>query len=204
MLKSLEILNNKKEILNNEWSNYLYNTKEKNYNVLNVKSLKEINNLSVFNYVKKTLEILNNIDEKEKLNKEVLYYVEETLKWQDVAKTGNKNIRKNWKKKGYNLYCHNIGSSEIYGENNKDEVVRILIKTHGLIGQYIKGEVKLNENIELYNLIKNNKINKELLKEVLIILNKCIILSVSEELYFKIKDEVNTVINRIIKSVPTV
>lgn len=198
MLKSLEILNNKKEILNNEWSNYLYNTKEKNYNVLNVKSLKEINNLSVFNYVKKTLEILNNIDEKEKLNKEVLYYVEETLKWQDVAKTGNKNIRKNWKKKGYNLYCHNIGSSEIYDENNKDEVVRILIKTHGLIGQYIKGEVKLNENIELYNLIKNNKINKELLKEVLIILNKCIILSVNEELYFKIKDEVNTVINRII------
>ena len=135
MIKSLEILKDRKRVQENEWSNYLYNTSEKNFNVLNVKSLKEIDNHSVFNYVKKSLEILNNINEQEKLDKKVLYYVEETLKWQDVAKTGNKRVRNFWNKKGYNLFCHNIGSSEIYSENNNDEIVKILIKTHGLIGQ---------------------------------------------------------------------
>ena len=84
MIKSLEILKDRKKIQENEWSSYLYNTNEKNYNVLNVKSLKEINNHSVFNYVKRTLEILDSINEEEKLDKKVLYYVEETLKWQEV------------------------------------------------------------------------------------------------------------------------
>ena len=199
MIKSLEILNNKKEIPNHEWSNYLYNTKERNYNVLNVSSLKEINTHSVLNYVRKTLEILDSINEKEKLNKKVLYYVEETLKWQDVAKTGSKSERKNWQKKGYNLYCHNIGSSSIYSENNTDEVVKVLIKTHGLIGQYIKGEVKLDKNIELYNLVKNNIIEKDLLKEVLIILNKCIVSAVNVELYKKIENKINETINNVIE-----
>ncbi len=64
MIKSLEILNNKKMIHENEWSNYLYNTKEKRYNILNVQSLKEINKHSVFDYVKRTLEVLDNINNK--------------------------------------------------------------------------------------------------------------------------------------------
>ncbi len=198
MIKSLEILNNKKMIHENEWSNYLYNTKEKRYNILNVQSLKEINKHSVFDYVKRTLEVLDNIKDKEKIDKEVLYYVEETLKWQDVAKAGSKVSRKSWKKKGYNLFCHNIGSSQIYSENNKDEIVRILIKTHGLVGQYIKGEVKLDKNIELYNLIKNKKIKKDVLNKVLVILNQCIISGLSEDLYSRVKDNINATINKII------
>ena len=70
----------------------------------------------------------------------------------DVAKTGNTKERRAWKKKGYDLYAHNYGSSDIYQEENKDydEIVRILIRTHGLIGQYIRGEVKFIHNKELY------------------------------------------------------
>ncbi len=198
MIKSLEILSSIKSIKENEWSNYLYNTKEKKYNVLNVKSLKEINTHSVLNYVKKTLEVLNEINETEKLSSKVLYYVEETLKWQDVAKTGSKNIRKKWKSKGYNLYCHNIGSSEIYSENNDDGIVRILIKTHGLIGQYIKGEVKLDKNIELYNLIKDKRIDSNTLKTVLVILNKCIISALNTKLYVKLENQINKAIDKVI------
>ena len=89
MIKSLIQINNPLKY-KEEWLNYLYNTKEKKYNVLNVYSLKEINNHSVFNYVKRSLEILDNINNKNKLDKQTLYLVEETLKWQDVSKTGNK------------------------------------------------------------------------------------------------------------------
>ena len=77
MLKSLDILNHKNEIMKHEWSNYLYNTKEKKYNVLNVNSLKEINKHSVLNYVKRTLQIL---DDMKITKQDVLYYMEENIK----------------------------------------------------------------------------------------------------------------------------
>ena len=147
MIESLKMINDYKNYKNELWLNYLYNTKEKNYNVLNVKSLKEINKHSVLNYVKRTLEILNDINNKESLDKETLFLVEETLKWSEVAKTGNKKDRKRWLDNKYDLFCHNIGSSEIYDETNDNIVVSTLIKTHGLVGQYIKGEVNFSKNL---------------------------------------------------------
>lgn len=194
----LEQMRNVKENLNEEWLDYLYHTKEKNFNVLNVNSLKEINNHSVFNYVLRTIEVLNEINKEKKLDKDILYYVGEALKWSDVAKTGSKKNRKNWKNKKYDLYCHNIGSYQIYLENNNDEIVKVLIKTHGLIGQYIKGEVNLNKNIELYNLILDKKISKDKLKQTLNILNRCILEGISKNLYNSKKEQLEFVIDKII------
>ena len=48
MLKSLKLMQEENKDLSIEWLNYLYNTSEKNFNINNVKSLKEINNHSVF------------------------------------------------------------------------------------------------------------------------------------------------------------
>lgn len=197
-IKSLYQLYNIKDNLNEEWISYLYNTKEKNYNILNVKSLREINKYSVLKYVIRTLEILDEINKEKCLDNGSLYYIEETLKWSDVAKTGSKHQRMIWKKKKYDLYCHNIGSYQIYSENNNDEIVSILIKTHGLIGQYIKGEVNLNKNIELYNLVKDNKIEKDKLREILIVLNKCIISAISKDLYDSVESQVKNTINKIL------
>lgn len=198
MIKALNEMKMVQNEINGEWLKYLYNTKEKNYNVLNVNSLKEINKHSVFNYVLRTLEILQELKEKLKIEEDIVYYVEETLKWSDVSKTGNKQIRKVWKNKKYDLFCHNIASAQIYFENNNDEVVYTLIKTHGLIGQYIKGEVNLNKNIELYKLIEDKKISKDKLKTVLLVLNQCIIQGVSKDLYIEIKDKVEDTINKIV------
>lgn len=194
----LEQIRDVKENLNEEWLEYLYHTKEKNFNVLNVNSLKEINSHSVFNYVLKTIEVLNEINKEKELDKDILYYVGETLKWCDVAKTGSKKVRSIWKKKKYDLYCHNIGSYQIYSENNNDEIVKVLIKTHGLIGQYIKGEVNLNKNIELYNLILDKKISKDKLKQILNILNRCILEGISKNLYNSKKEQLELVIDKII------
>ena len=200
MIKSLKMITNYKNYKDELWLNYLYNTKEKNYNILNVKSIKEINKHSVLNYVKKTLEILNDINNREILDKEILYLVEETLKWSEVAKTGSKKDRKRWLEKKYDLFCHNIGSSEIYNETNDNIIVSTLIKTHGLIGQYIKGEVNFSKNLSLYELIKNNNISKEDLRKVLQILNRCIIEAVSKDLYIEIESCVNEIIEDILNN----
>lgn len=200
MIKSLRMITNYKNYKDEIWLNYLYNTKEKNYNILNVKSIKEINKHSVLNYVKKTLEILNDINNREILDKEILYLIEETLKWSEVAKTGSKKDRKRWLEKKYDLFCHNIGSSEIYNETNDNIIVSTLIKTHGLIGQYIKGEVNFSKNLSLYELIKNNNISKENLRKVLQILNRCIIEAVSKDLYIEIESFVNEIIEDILNN----
>ena len=200
MIKSLKMINDYKNNKEELWLNYLYNTKEKNYNVLNVKSIKEINKHSVLNYVKRTLEILDDINNKENLDKEVLILVEETLKWSEVAKTGSKKDRTKWLDNKYDLFCHNIGSSEIYNETNDNIIVSALIKTHGLIGQYIKGEVNYEKNIVLYELVESNKISKDKLRRVLQILNKCIIEAVSKDLYKKVEKEVNNIIENILNN----
>lgn len=190
--------NNNQRSINEKWKTYLYFSSIKNYNVEHLNSIKENSNKLVYEYVLRSLDIL----ESKNVNENIKYYVSETLKWMDVAKTGTNEIRKKWKKKGYNLYAHNIGSSQIYKEEseNYDEVIRILIKTHGLIGQNIRGEVKLNQNKELYDLINKNLIEKDTLKEVLIVLNECVIAAVSKELYEKIKEEVNNLIEKIINN----
>ena len=198
MLQSLKMINDCENYKNEKWLSYLYNTKEKNFNVLNVRSLRQINKYSVLNYVRKTLEILNDINSRENLDKEVLNYIEETLKWSEVAKTGSKKDRQRWKANKYDLFCHNIGSSEIYNETNNNIIISTLIRTHGLIGQYIKGEVNLEKNILLYNLVKEKKISKEKLRDILRILNKCIIEAVSPDLYIRIKDSVNMTIDLIL------
>ena len=200
MIESLKMINDYKNYKNELWLNYLYNTKEKNYNVLNVKSIKQINKHSVLNYVKRTLEILNDINNKESLDKETLFLVEETLKWSEVAKTGSKKDRKRWLDNKYDLFCHNIGSSEIYNETNDNIVVSTLIKTHGLVGQYIKGEVNFSKNLPLYELVKNDSISINRLREVLQILNRCIIEAVSKELYIKIETSVNKIIEDILNN----
>ena len=200
MLKAIRSINNANKNSSELWLTYLYNTLEKNYNYLNVSSLKEITNHSVLNYCLKTLQVLDEINKEEKLAKDILYLVEETLKWSEVAKCGRKSERSLWRKKGYDLYAHNIGSSQIYLETNNNIIISTLIKTHGLVGQFLKGETTLNKNYELYLLIKNKLITKNKLRKVLIVLNKCIISGVSKNLYKDIEPKVIETIDLIINN----
>ena len=200
MLKAIRSINNANKNSSELWLTYLYNTLEKNYNYLNVSSLKEITNHSVLNYCLKTLQVLDEINKEEKLAKDILYLVEETLKWSEVAKCGRKSERSLWRKKGYDLYAYNIGSSQIYLETNNNIIISTLIKTHGLVGQFLKGETTLNKNYELYLLIKNKLITKNKLRKVLIVLNKCIISGVSKNLYKDIEPKVIETIDLIINN----
>lgn len=200
MIKSLEQME-KVDANAENWVKYLYFTNEKNCNFNRIKSLKDISSKDTFNYVKKTLEILDESVDLYHLSPFEIYILEETLKWADVAKCGYKYQRQEWDKKGYNLDIHNIGSSQIYTEeigSDYNIIVATLIKTHGLIGQYIMGEVNLDINREIYQLIEKNIIDCKTLRKILIVLNRCIILAISNALYDRIKMEVEQIIDRII------
>ena len=181
-----------------KWEKYLLNTREKNYNIERLDSLKKNTNKLVYEYVLRSLKILDS----KKLDDKTYFYISEALKWMDVAKAGNTKERRKWKKKGYDLYAHNYGSSDIYRDENEnyDEVVRLLIRTHGLIGQYIRGEVKFIHNKDLYSLIERKLITKEELKKVLEIYNECLISATSKEVYDRVKEEVNQSINYILNN----
>ena len=205
MLKSLEQINNTKVIklpsADEQWLFYLGATNEANYNVEHLKALKELSKKSVLDYVRRTLVVLDEIHQHEPLPSKILMFVEETLKWSEVAKCGYKKIRKEWQKKGYDLRVHNLGSYSIYKENKDyDEIVAALIKTHGLIGQYIRGEVSLSANHGLLTLVNRKLINIQDLKQVLLVLNRCIIAGVSPDLYQDIKPEIESAIELIISN----
>ena len=206
MIKSLKLIKTikrKKDIPETElWLKHLKYTEQKSYNLRNVEDLSKVSNKSVLNYVEHTLEALNRNIINTKFTKDEIEYVENTLKWSEVAKCGNKTDRARWAKKGYDLYVHNLASAEIYkdSQKNPDEITYTLIKTHGMIGQYVKGEVNLDKNSELTNLILKDKISKEKLERILILLNQCILEGISKELYQNVKEKVNAAINKIVNS----
>ncbi|MBR3280812.1 MAG: class I SAM-dependent methyltransferase [Clostridia bacterium] len=206
MLRSLSLINkvqSKKDIPEKEtWLKYLFCTAEKNVNLRNVEDINNISSKVTLNYVKGTLEVL---DEEEKtgfLSPKEYSYIEDTLKWGEVAKCGLKIDRARWTQKGYDLNIHNEASSEIYREDVKksDYIVYILIKTHGLVGQSVQGEVNLDVSKELTNLIHSNLIEKESLEKVLVVLNKCIITPIRPGLYDKVKSSVNKAIRDIVNN----
>ena len=181
-----------------KWEKYLTNTKEKNYNIERLNSVKDNSVRLVHEYVLRSLAILDSM----RTDRKTRYYVSEALKWMDVAKTGTAEERKAWRQKGYKLYAHNYGSADIYVEDNKryNEVVRVLVRTHGLIGQYIRGEVKFSTNKELYGLIERKLISKDKLEKVLLLYNECLIKATSLVVYDKVKDEIKQAIHYIVNN----
>lgn len=184
-----------------KWLEYLIFTKQNRVNLERINSMDELNSNIVLDYVERTLIRLDSL--KDLLDTYEFNLVKETLIWSEVAKCGNTTHKRLWEKKNHNLFLHNIGSSQIYAENQseirkEESIIMILIKTHGLIGQYIRGEVNPSESKELTELIHKNYITKSTMSNVLFVLNKCIIQAISFELWNNTCDEVKKFIDRII------
>ncbi len=185
----------------NEWLRLIF-LKEGigDINVENFEKMSEITNLSTLKYVQKTLEILEEEYNSREINETEYSLIEEILCWCEVAKCGSKKIRQEWKEKNFLLDIHNVGSAQIYENFNRGKIphrrleyVSTLIKTHGLIGQYLRGEVSIDKNAPIafvhYPFTDHVKI--------LQVLNKCIIKGVSSKLYDTLKDDINDVISDI-------
>lgn len=186
------------------WLNFLLHTKQKNINLEYISELAAMSKNPVLDYVRRTLLILDTY--KESLPAQVFTSIQKVLIWSEVSKCGSPSQRKQWLKSGYNIHIHNIGSAQIfssYHDIKTDEtnyIDYILIKTHGLIGQYIRGEVSIQENKPLSELLSKQLISLEVLTTILKVLNHCIIAAVSESLWQSTSNEIDRVIYKIVQN----
>lgn len=194
--------NGETQVLKKEkWLLFLALTSERNINLERLNSLEEMESNYVLNYVEKSLRVMS----KFQLSQEAEYIVTETLKWSETAKSGLTHQRRKWMKAGFNLFVHNVGSAQIYLSESEESnpvtrrIIHDLILTHGLIGQYIRGEVPLSDNQPLYQLIYEEKISEQKLKEILYVLNYCIVSAVDEGIWKGISNQAVEVIDFILK-----
>ncbi|WVP29992.1 class I SAM-dependent methyltransferase [Bacillus licheniformis] len=185
-----------------EWLKYLVLTEEQNINLERISSLENMPQNPVFLYVEQTLSILEKADIPE-LEKEI---IEEVLIWSEAAKCGQPHKRKEWREKGFQLAIHNIGSAQIYADRRQaymperqdiEELIHILIVTHGLVGRYIRGETRYRQFTPLIDWIETSELQHIDIRRVLYVLNKCIIEAVSPALWDSIERDVNRVIGQI-------
>lgn len=194
----------KEEYEENPWLKILSEDKDAIVNPERVSSIDKKARNFVADYVGRTLDIAES--HKELKGKE-MYYVTTALKWCEVAKCGTKTRIASWKKKGYNLHVHNEASANIYRDfcKNKEkdadfEIIYALIYTHGLEGQYLRGEANLKENEKLCGLVKDGIIGKESLRRILLVLNEAVVRGVSEELWSRNKKKFAEITERIVSS----
>lgn len=213
MLDSLQSIQKGKkgdtEVLRkHKWLQYLYITKEKNVNLEQVDSLAEMDSHPVLSYIERALVIL---DKSTFVNEDEKQIIEEVLIWSDVAKCGSPSKRREWKNRGFQLGIHNIGSAQIYAEEKmklainerdleKEELIFTLLYTHGLIGQFIRGEVRYCQLEPLIAYIyKYKKVNSTEFYNLLYMLNHCIIEAVSPQIWNNVQQEVKNVIRSVIE-----
>ncbi|HEY2491621.1 MAG TPA: class I SAM-dependent methyltransferase [Paenibacillus sp.] len=206
MLKSLAAITSYRQgdlsiVKQEPWLQIITSAEEVIVNIERIDSMKElfIGN-PVLDYVEKTLRILDDL----MLSFWVKEILEEVLIWSEVAKGGTVKERIAWQKEGVNLFVHNIGSAELFnkygnaGVSDRMNVIHSLIATHGLIGQYLRGEVIFAENRPLSELVTQGMLSPQELTDVLIPLNECVIGAVSPELWLSIQSEIEHSIQQIV------
>ncbi|GAS81281.1 class I SAM-dependent methyltransferase [Paenibacillus amylolyticus] len=80
----------------------------------------------------------------------------------------------------------------------RHEIILTLIATHGLIGQYIRGEIPFAENASLHALIVKGWLTTDELHTILMALNECIIAGVDPALWNQVQAEVRRIVGWII------
>lgn len=198
-------MGNKRVLRDNKWLQYIALTKEQHMNLEQVHSLQNIPRNPVLPYVEKTLWLLNELEiplaEKE--------MIEEVLIWSEVAKGGMRHHRKEWKNKGFQLDIHNIGSAQIYAEEQmkqpiakrnieREEFIYSLILTHGLVGQFIRGEIRYRCFQPLLQWIEEHHSYELNVFQILYHLNQCVVEAVSSTIWQSIQAETEKVLGWIL------
>lgn len=176
------------------WKSLLDNTGQTNVNYKSLGAIGDLSTDMVAKYVDRTLDLLDGFTDEDP---EIIDIVRTVLQWSDVAKCGTDEQRADWIKRGYNLNIHNLGSAEIYKQYATDysPIVYTLIKTHGLVGQYVMGEVNIDVNREIYD---NIEMPIDKLRRLLQILNFCVVDGVRPGLYERRREDLDLAIDRIV------
>ncbi|MDO4283456.1 MAG: class I SAM-dependent methyltransferase [Clostridia bacterium] len=168
-------------------------------NIERFDTIDSINPHATLEYVYRTLKVLE--AEAPNLNSLEYTILNDVLCYSEVAKGGTPQMRKKWQQNHFSIAIHNFGSADIYRSLNQDRFkpnylryVSTLIATHGMIGQYLRGETSLKSSEPLIGLSFPDVDHEKVVK----ILNKCIIKGVSEELYESLEAEINTTIETLL------
>lgn len=199
-------IGNTKVLRNHKWIHFLYLTKEQHVNLEQVESLEKLPPNPVLSYVERTLWLLNEMNLP--INERSI--IEDVLIWSEVSKGGLKHKRREWEKKGFQLAIHNIGSAQIYADEqmnlplhsrnlDREELVYLLILTHGLAGQFIRGEIHYSQFRPLIYWIEEHKNLEYNIERILYSLNQCVIQAVSDQLWNNVHKEVEEVLSWINK-----
>ncbi|AET60207.1 class I SAM-dependent methyltransferase [Paenibacillus terrae] len=181
------------------WLKLLVSAEERIVNLERIHSIGELKDANpVLDYVERTLLILDGLP----LSFWIKELLEDVLVWSETAKGGTVRERLRWQQEGINLFVHNIGSAQLYVRQAQAEkpvfprntMTRILIETHGLIGQYIRGEIPFAENRALLEITRKGWLSHEELELALRALNECIIAGVDPELWEQVRSEVEQLI----------
>nr|WP_285888416.1 class I SAM-dependent methyltransferase [Paenibacillus polysaccharolyticus] len=191
-----------------QWLQWLVAAEKPRINLERIHSIAELQKTNaVLDYTERTLRMLDRLQ----LSFWIRELLEEVLVWSETAKGGSLEQRRTWQQQGINLFVHNVGSAQLYHLNATDrenglesatsprqEIIRILISTHGLIGQYIRGEIPYAENTPLRTLITKGWVTGGELRSMLMALNQCIIGAVDSGLWEQVQDEVGQIVDWIV------
>ncbi|MDO7907462.1 class I SAM-dependent methyltransferase [Paenibacillus sp. JX-17] len=175
------------------WLRLLVSAEERIVNLERITSLNDLADANpVLDYVERTLQVLDELS----VSFWMKDLLEEVLTWAETAKGGTMRQRLRWQQEGINLFVHNIGSAQLYERYlaqtayPRSEIIRTLIETHGLIGQYIRGEIPFEENLPLRELVRQQWLTEEELYQTLLALNECVIAGVDRQLWNQVYPEV--------------
>ncbi len=173
------------------WLCYLTVTEYDAVNRERVARIADISGRETLKYVLRTLEILDReIRENTAVSERQALLIRRVLQWSETAKGGTLHQRRRWLEKGYPLAIHNLASAMIYAEEQRKAsmdnpedacLIELLIRTHGGVGQCIRGECSVSSSRELIRL--KNDFSDEELYQLLFVLNKCIIKGVGDQLW---------------------
>ena len=178
----------KKEMSHLPWLQYLVSGREYYWNAERIEKMADKKDNAVLRYVMRTLDILDSVTD---IPEEDYQLIRTVLCWSEAAKAGSAEDRQRWRERGYPLEIHNEASAMIYLDHTEPQSagidpVYILIKTHGLAGQFIRGECRMESSRDLVSLAKN--MSKERFCRIIEILNRCIIEAVSKDIYLNVRE----------------
>ena len=150
-MKSIEVLNTYIEgvsVAIPTWLKHLIEAEEIHQNYENVQVLGALKTDAVLYYVHRTLQVLDGLS----LDEEAYRIIEKVLTYSELAKVGSLKQREQWKKKGLiywyimrvlliSLVIFSLLNVETNLNSTEYLFIRDLIRTHGLIGQYIRGRL---------------------------------------------------------------
>ena len=135
-------------------------------------------NRSSFNYLLNEYQKVKKCFGPQFLNQIILYL--------DFAKGGDRTTRGNWIKKwGIDPNVHNQAAAKILEKEGwlKDETSLQLIRHHGLIGQYLRGEITVLAFQNFTDWVKKKKINPETISSAFFLINVIDTAAVRDNLY---------------------